>query len=75
MAIFLWLIFTAISCFVLYLIVRTAIDHASISSLNEDFRSLQHQMNRHHQEMMKQMEMLRQAITDSNKGNNVDKSV
>ncbi|GIO12350.1 hypothetical protein J19TS2_19050 [Cohnella xylanilytica] len=75
MAIFLWLIFTAISCFVLYLIIRAAIEHSSITNVKEDLRALQHQLNRQHQEMMKQMEMLRQAITDSNKGNNVDKSV
>jgi len=74
-AIFLWLIFTAISCFVLYLIIRAAIEHSSITNVKEDLRALQHQLNRQHQEMMKQMEMLRQAITDSNKGNNVDKSV
>lgn len=75
MAIFIWLIFTAISCFVLYLIIRAAIEHSSITNVKEDLRALQHQLNRQHQEMMKQMEMLRQAITDSNKGNNVDKSV
>ncbi|ANS75709.1 hypothetical protein AWM70_14785 [Paenibacillus yonginensis] len=71
MAILLWIIFTFISCFILYVVIKTAINHSVLATTESEIRNLQSQ----HHELIKQLELLRKTIADQNKGNNVDKKV
>jgi len=75
MELLLWLFFTIISCFILYLIIKAAINHSEISKTGNDIRTFQTQVNRQHQELIKEIELLRRTIHDINKGNNIDKSI
>ncbi|WP_040948955.1 hypothetical protein [Gorillibacterium massiliense] len=75
MVIILWLFLTFISCVILYLIIKAAINHSEISKAGSEIRSLQVQLNRQHQEMSKQLELLRLTISENNKGNNIDKLI
>ena len=64
--IILWLLFTAISGLILYVIIRAAINHSDITNQNGEVRTINNQLNRQHQEMMKQMEDLKQIIIEQN---------
>ena len=62
MALFVWAFFTIISLFILYLIIKTAINHSEISRTGSELQTLQTQLNRQHQEMIKQIEQLSHTI-------------
>lgn len=64
--IFGWLFTTIISFLVLYVVIKEAINHSTIANQSEEIRTINDQLNRQHQEMMKQMEDLKQIISEQN---------
>ncbi|GKU79195.1 hypothetical protein [Paenibacillus sp. L3-i20] len=70
-----WLAFITLGSFILYLIIKTAINHSEISNTEKEVKALQTQLNRQHQEMLEQVELLRKTITEErnwSKGNKID---
>lgn len=63
-AIILWLCGVALSFLFLYLAVRGAINDSNLSALAEEFRTTQHQMQRQHEELMRQLEELKLAVRE-----------
>lgn len=68
-------ILTIVSGFIFYLIIKAAINQSEISKAGSDIRALQAQLNKQHKELISQIEQLRLAISDANKGHNFDKSL
>lgn len=64
--IFGWLFTTVVSLLVLYVAIKEAINHSKIASQSGEIRMINDQLDRQHQEMMKQMEDLKQIISEQN---------
>ena len=66
------LFYIFISLVVLYLVIKTAINHADIFRTNNEIRTLQTQLNRQHEELIKQIEDLKQVLIEQKKDSNKD---
>ncbi|MVP01166.1 hypothetical protein [Paenibacillus lutrae] len=66
-SIIVWLLFTAVSFFILYLVVKTAINHSDLPYEQEMIVMLSNQLERQHVENSKQLEELKQIIQTENR--------
>ncbi|MDQ0089467.1 hypothetical protein J2T12_002879 [Paenibacillus anaericanus] len=66
MGIIIWVFSTAISFLLLYAVIRGAINHSNIAKQDGEVSAMNAQLNRNHQEMMRQMEDLTKIIAEQN---------
>ncbi|WP_379138814.1 hypothetical protein [Paenibacillus sp. sgz500958] len=61
-----WIFFTAIGCFILYAIIKAAINNSELPHTIREIRTLQNQLNRQHQDTLRQLENLNQTLSEQN---------
>lgn len=66
MAIILWLIGTAISLGLLYLVIKAAINASNLTQPSSDLMSLEGKMQRQNQEMLKRLDRIHMALEEQN---------
>lgn len=66
MGFIIWVFSTAISCLLLYVVIKGAINQSNIAKQDGEVSAMNTQLNRNHQEMMRQMEDLKQIIVKQN---------
>lgn len=66
MAVILWLIGTAISLGLLYLVIKAAINTSNLTQPSSDLMSLEGKMQRQNQEMLKRLDRIHMALEEQN---------
>lgn len=66
MAFILWLILSAISIWVLYLIIKAAINNSDLVSPSSEVRQLSSELHKQHKEILKQLEQINRTLAERN---------
>ena len=66
MAFILWLVLTALSIWVLYLIIKAAINNSDLVSPSSEVRQLSSELHKQHKEILQQLEQINRTLAERN---------